>query len=236
MPSTTASANASIWIYFRSPLDDEPTKDSQKRYLKYCILCPQKGKSWATAGTTNAKTYLSTRHNITLNTTVSNSSRATSQLSIYNAFRATPLRATPAFNKARYTRAITLFTTQRRLSFSACEWPEWKELCVSLNEEISDQLINSRYIMGRRIDVVYDVFQAQLKQQFYEAQLMVYFSIDLWTSQARMAFLGIAVQWVDVDFTLQKVLLALLCIQSDHSGKNQIVLVLKAINSFNISP
>ena len=115
---------------------------------------------------------------------------------------------------------MALLTTQRRLPFSACEWPEWQELCASLNPSISDQLIKSRRIMGRRIDVAYDVFRAQLKENLQEAQSMIYFSIDLWTLQARMAFLGIAVQWVDDSFHLQKALLALPRIRSDYSGKN----------------
>jgi hypothetical protein len=129
---------------------------------------------------------------------------------------------------------MTLLTTRRRLPFSACEWPEWQELCASLNSAASDQLIKSRRTMGRRIDVAYTVFRAQLRQELHEAKSMIHFSIDLWTSLSRIAFLGITVQWVDSNFTLQKALLALPRIRSDHSGKNQAVLVLEAITEFDI--
>jgi hypothetical protein len=159
MPATATLATASLWIYFRSPLGDELVKATDRRRLKYCKLCPQKGKVWATSVPTNAKTHLLAKHSITLDTSISNSSRATSQLSIYDAFQATP--RTPVFDKARYTRAMALLTTRRRIPFSACEWPEWQELCVSLNEPVVDQLIKSRRTMGRRINVAYDVFRAQ---------------------------------------------------------------------------
>ena len=149
MPSTAATTNASIWIYFRSPQGDELAKDPRKRHLKYCTLCPQTGKVMATSGTTNAKTHLLARHGIKFPTPAGNSSRNTSQPSIQDAFRTSSSHAIPSFDKARYTRAMALLTTRRRIPFSACEWPEWQELCASLNEPVVDQLIKSRRTMER---------------------------------------------------------------------------------------
>jgi hypothetical protein len=233
MPPAPNPANDPIWSHFRDPVGHEPVKGTDKRRRKYCKLCPQTPlKVWGTTGTTNAKSHLNSKHGITIEGPRSASSREASQRSIQDAFRTTPSR--PAFDQARYTRAMTLLTTRRRIPFSACEWPEWQELCASLNEAASDQLIKSRRTMGRRIDVAYNVFRAQLKQELHEAQSMIHFQVDLWTSQARTAFLGITVQWVDSDFNLQKALLALPRIRSDHSGKNQAALVLEAISSFDI--
>jgi hypothetical protein len=139
-----------------------------------------------------------------------------------------------AFNHRAYVEALILLLTRRRIPFSAVEWPEWKELALSLNPAVEDFLITSRRTVMRYINATYTLYAEQLREKLQVASSMIHFSTDLWTSPHRHAMLAICVQWVDETYQLQKALLGLPECRHSHGGKAQAAVIAGVFRSFNL--
>jgi hypothetical protein len=86
------------------------------------------------------------------------------------------------FNEDAYIRAVTALLTRHRMPFSAVEWTELQELCLSCNPAIVDQLIISRRTASRRIGNYYTKYKKIIKNSLQMASSPIHIASDLWTS------------------------------------------------------
>jgi hypothetical protein len=99
-----------------------------------------------------------------------------------------------AFNAQRYSEAIVGLLTRRRVTFSAMEWDEMKDLALACNPAIEDLLITSRDRAMRIINTNFALYTLQLREALQDAQSMIHISTDLWTSPHRHAMLAVCAQ------------------------------------------
>jgi hypothetical protein len=140
-----------------------------------------------------------------------------------------------AFNQRGYLHAIMALITHRRLPFSAIEWPELRNLCLSCNPAIDDMLYRSRSTMMRRIEDTFHAYQAQLRTLLRISLSQIHLSTDLWTSPHRRSVLAICARWVDPHQGLMKALLGLRECPLDHSGAAQAQHINDVIDEYGIS-
>ncbi|KAM3502352.1 hypothetical protein MY11210_009096 [Beauveria gryllotalpidicola] len=94
---------------------------------------------------------------------------------------------------AFYEAQIQLIT-RRRLPLNYVSWPEYQALLCAINPRAEEVLIQSGTTIFAHIKRSYLLHQEAIKSQLQAAKSKVHFSIDLWSSPHRKAFLGICGQ------------------------------------------
>lgn len=78
-------------------------------------------------------------------------------------------------------------------------------------------------------------YRKQLQMAIQDAVSQIHFSTAMWTSPARRGHLAICVQWVALEYKLQKSLLGLPQMLYSHSGECQAVHTLGVLRSYGIA-
>jgi len=113
-------------------------------------------------------------------------------------------------------------------------WPEFQALLVAVNYTSEELLIESGNTIVQHINRTYIVHQESVKARLHSARSLIHFSVDLWSSPHRKAFVGIHTQWVDENYTLRKALLGLPNIRHSHAGEAMASHVMLTIRTFDI--
>lgn len=124
---------------------------------------------------------------------------------------------------------------RRRLPLNCASWPEYQALLCAVNPRAEEILIHSGNTVLAHIELSYVRHRENIKAQLQVAKSQVHFSIDLWSSPHRKAFLGISAQWVDEHYKLREALLGLPNIQHSHSGETMSRHLLDTIRYFHIA-
>jgi hypothetical protein len=135
---------------------------------------------------------------------------------------------------AFYEAQIQLIT-RRRLPLNCVSWPEYQALLCAVNPLAEEILIQSGTTVLTHIERSYEVHRKNVKAYLQAARSQIHFSIDLWSSPHRKAFLGICAQWVDEQYEPREALLGLPNIQDSHSGETMSRHLLDTIRYFDIS-
>ncbi|KAL3955852.1 hypothetical protein ACCO45_009871 [Purpureocillium lilacinum] len=231
------------WKHFRLPKGGEETHQNSQR-LWYCQHCHN--PPWRTVSTTSAKRHMRSDHGILIDDEERPAKKALQQ-SLEVAFTRTEennrdvasrgeqsiLRNTIQLD-AFYEAQIQL-VTRRRLPLNCVSWPEYQALLCAINPRAEEVLIQSGTTVLAHIEWSYLVHREKVKAQLQAAQSQIHFSIDLWSSPHRKAFLGICGQWVDEQFELRDALLGLPNIQDNHTGETMSRHLLDTIRYFDIA-
>jgi hypothetical protein len=140
-----------------------------------------------------------------------------------------------AFDRSEYLEALVLLVCRRKLPFNIVTWPEFRDFCLTLNPSIASNLISSRSTLVAHITKVYNFYRAELEVKLQNAKSLVHISADLWTSPNRISFLGVHGQWVDENYILRNMLIALPECQFSHSGPQQGIYIMEMIKHFDLS-
>jgi hypothetical protein len=124
---------------------------------------------------------------------------------------------------------------RRRLPLNCVSWPEYQALLCAVNPRADEILIQPGTTVLAHIERSYALHRESIKAQLQAAKSQVHFSIDLWSSPHRKAFLGICGQWVDEHYELREALLGLPNIQHSHSGETMSRHLLDSIRYLNIA-
>ncbi|KAM3517794.1 hypothetical protein MY4038_010248 [Beauveria bassiana] len=202
------------WKHFRLPRADEETHQSSQR-LWYCQKCCN--PSWRTVSTTSAKRHMRNTHGIAIEEEERPAKKALQQ-SLEVAFMHAEQKSREIATRSEesilrntiqldafYEAQIQLIT-RRRLPLNCVSWPEYQALLCAVNPRAEEA-----------------------------AKSKVHFSIDLWSSPHRKAFLGICGQWVDDNYELREALLGLPNIRHNHSGETMSRHLLDTIRHFGIA-
>ncbi|KID81807.1 Ribonuclease H-like protein [Metarhizium guizhouense ARSEF 977] len=231
------------WKHFRLPQGDEDTHQNSQRlwYCQHCLNPP-----WRTVSTTSAKRHMRTGHGTVIDDEERPAKKALQQ-SLEVAFTRAEeknrellscgeqsiLRNTIKLD-AFYEAQIQLIT-RRRLPLNCVSWPEYQALLCAVNPRADEILIQSGTTVLAHIERSYVLHRENIKAQLQAAKSQVHFSIDLWSSPHRKAFLGICGQWVDEHYELREALLGLPNIQHSHSGETMSRHLLDTIRDFNLA-
>jgi hypothetical protein len=231
------------WSYFRRPEADEQEYINGNR-LWYCQRCHN--PKWHTYVTTTARRHLRERHGITVEEVERTSKRKRQQAievaflhaeetQVQRARRGEEDVLRKAVNPTAFYEAQIQLITRRRLPYNCVTWPEYQALLLAVNYTVEDLLIESHNTVPVHIDRSFNIHRESLKARIQRSKSLVHFSIDLWSSLNRKAFLGIHAQWVDENYGLKKALLSLPNIRHSHSGEAMSRYVLETIRTFNLA-
>ena len=90
-----------------------------------------------------------------------------------------------AYNRQHHVQAMIALCARRRLPLSATEWPELRDLILSGNPVIADDIKLSRRQLGRLLIDNYKEYYKQLQSSLQNTQSMIHLSTDMWSSPAR---------------------------------------------------
>ncbi|EJP61432.1 transposase-like protein [Beauveria bassiana ARSEF 2860] len=135
---------------------------------------------------------------------------------------------------AFYEAQIQLIT-RRRLPLNCVSGPEYQALLCAVNPKAEEVLVQSGTTVFAHIERSYLLHREAIKSQLQAAKSKIHFSIDLWSSPHRKAFLGICGQWVDEHYNLREALLGLPNVRHSHSGETMSGHLLDTIRYFGIA-
>ncbi|CEJ91366.1 Putative Ribonuclease H-like protein [[Torrubiella] hemipterigena] len=231
------------WKYFRLPRGDEDTHQNSQR-LWYCDRCQT--PPWRTVSTTSAKRHMRNCHGVYIDDEDRPSKRALQQ-SLEVAFSRAKDQKQAAVSQdeqavLRNTIELDAFfeaqiqlITRRRLPLNYVSWPEYQALLYAVNPRADEILIQSGNTALAHIEQSYRIHRENIGMQLRSARSQIHFSIDLWSSPHRKAFLGICGQWVDEEYQLREALLGLPNVQENHSGETMARHLLDTIRHFDIA-
>ncbi|KAL3957309.1 hypothetical protein ACCO45_007887 [Purpureocillium lilacinum] len=240
-PSTPASASSATshqpqpkkrklrapetWKHFRMPRGDEDTHQNSQR-LWYCDQCHD--PPWRTVSTTSAKRHMRNDHGIIIEDDERPAKKALQQ----------SLEA--AFTRCEEKNRATLSKDEQSILRNTIKLDAFYEAQIQLitrrlNPRADEILIQSGNTVLAHIERSYVLHRENIKARLQTAKSQIHFSVDLWSSPHRKAFLGICGQWVDEHYELREALLGLPNILHNHSGEAMSRHLLDTIRYFDIA-
>lgn len=228
------------WMYTRPRKPHEPEKIGKNRAM-YCKLCPE-DSPYAGGSTTNFRTHLKRKHNITLEPRVPIVRQHTHQqlehLHKQYGFPSQELHEKTilrnALNQQMIHECLVTLIVVRNLPFNIAEWPEFHALCLALNSEAGGVVAASHSAIPKLITERYLSYKDVVRRQLQSAISRIHLSLDIWTSPNRQLFLGIVAHYVDCETErLQKALIALRTVVN-HSGLEQFNAMLPVLSFYGI--
>lgn len=232
----------STWDHFREAEGDEQhIKDG--KILHYCKRC--RNQTWSTYVTGNARYHLESEHHIF----VEEDSRPQKgrQQAIENAFARTTAKQTQqvkekeintlrkVINFDGFREAQMLLAARRRVPLNFVTWPEYQALLMAVNPAVEEFLTNSGNTVTEDLDRAYSAHQESIKERMKLAQSPIHFSMDVWSSPHRKAFIAVHAQWVDENYILRKALLGLPNLRHSHAGAAMVPYLMEIIRKYHLA-
>ena len=156
--------------------------------------------------TTNARSHLSSKHNIQVEKTAIQSSSM-------------PSKAAPSVSTDQINKALVHLIVRHNLPFRAVEWPALRTL-LSL-AGLEKGTISSHSSVSKYIDSLWLSAKDDARMRLQSSLSVIHIAADIWTSPNRYLFLGICAHFVDRESSqLVRVLLGLRPVLT-HRGKEQ---------------
>lgn len=121
------------------------------------------------------------------------------------------------------------------LPLSAVAWPHLQALMMACNYAIESILPSSRARLPGMIEETFHCTKETLKIRLQNALSDIHFSVDMWTSPNKKAFLAIIAHFVDEDGVLRKAFLPLPQLRGSHGGELQAFYVSRIIDDYGIA-
>jgi hAT family C-terminal dimerisation region len=172
-----------------------------------CKRCNWSSKDSARKGaTTNLATHLFTRHRIK-----PDSSTTSSSVGSLDGFMQ------PTKRKLDPEQALLRWMIETQKPFTELEHPAFKELLDSLD---TSSPIKTADTLRNRVQREFLNRRGRLKQDLASTCHSISLSLDLWTSENQVSFLGVIGHWLTHDFEKREELLDFIEIEGRHSGEN----------------
>jgi len=139
-----------------------------------------------------------------------------------------------AINYTAFRDAQLLMITRWRLPLNIVTWPEYQALLMAVNPAVEELLLHSGNTVVEDLDRAYTTHQKLIKQRLESTLSRIHFSMDVWSSPSRKAFIAIHAQWLDETYTLRKALLGLPNLRNSHAGEAMAPHIMHAIEVFNV--
>jgi len=232
----------STWDHFREAEGDEPYKKDGK-IIHYCKRC--NNPRWSTHVSNNARYHLETEHHIVVEE--DSKPQKERQQAIQNAFARTTVKQTQqakenemntlrrSINFDGFREAQMLLAARRRVPFNFVTWPEYQALLMAVNPAVEEFLADSGNTVAADLDRAYSAHQESIKERLKLARSPIHFSMDVWSSPHRKAFIAVHAQWVDENYKLQKALLGLPNLRRSHAGAAMAPYLMEIIKKYNLA-
>ena len=123
----------------------------------------------------------------------------------------------------------------RHVPLNFVTWPEYQALLIAANPAIEEFLTDSGNTVAADLDRAYSAHQESIKERLELAWSPIHFSMDVWSSPHRKAFITVHIQWVDESYMLQKALLGLPNLCHSHTGAAMAPYLMKIIWKYNLA-
>jgi hypothetical protein len=121
-------------------------------------------------------------------------------------------------NQKKVNEALARLITRRNLPHNMVEWPEFRAFCAVLNPESLDFISQSHSSVPRLIARSYRAHQIRLREVLAEAQSVIHFNVDVWSSPNKKGLLAVTARFVHEN-KIKKALLALPELGVSHRGE-----------------
>lgn len=238
------------WQYARPPKSGEPERkpDGKKQRIWYCGLHGCQDPVFKCESTTSARYHLEMVHHIIVDVDDSQVKKARTQtLESVFATAAQKKQEKLEGNEHRVLRsvinlnafkeALVRLIALRDLPFTCVEWPEFQALLMTVNYAVEEVFhgLQSHSVVPQIIHNSFIVHKDFLKRKLRTSLSLIHFTVDMWTSPNRKAFLAICAHWVDHDTKkLCKALLALPQIRGKHGGEQQAPYIMRVAKEYEI--
>ena len=190
--------------------------------LLICKLCSWSSKDSARKGsTTNLATHLFKEHRIK-----QDSSTVSSSAGSLDRFMR------PAKRKLDPEQALLRWMIETQKPFTELEHPAFRDLLDSLGTSLP---IKSADTLRNRVQDEFLNWRGRLRQDLADNCHSISLSLDLWTSENQVSFLGIVGHWLTEDFEKREELLDFVEIEGRHSGENMAERVKSILEEFEIA-
>jgi BED zinc finger len=122
-----------------------------------------------------------------------------------------------AYTHEAFRELLVKWIVARDQPFSEVDAPEFREMVALLNPDAN---VPSAATIRRDIGRCFDEEKTRIRAMLQDAPGRLSFAIDAWTSPSMLAFLGTTVHWIDADWRLRNLLLAMPSLSGRHTGEN----------------
>jgi hypothetical protein len=122
-----------------------------------------------------------------------------------------------AYTPEVFRESLTEWIAIRNLPFSEVDSPSFRKVVRVLK---SDAKVPSSDTIRRDVDKRFCSEKERMRAMLQDAPGRLSFGVDAWTSPNMQAFLGITVHWIDADWQIRNMLLALVPLAGRHTGEN----------------
>jgi hypothetical protein len=121
----------------------------------------------------------------------------------------------------------------RRLPLSIVEWPEFRQFCIALNQEVASFLPTSHNTITKRIKTYFPDAKDIVRKLLQSAKTSIHLAVDVWTSPNNHLLLAICGSFVDIHDRFQNILIGLRTTYG-QSGAAQWVTLLPVLEEYGI--
>jgi len=226
-----------LWAHTREP-DEGEKVESGKYKIMYCTYC-----GYSTPVATNFRRHLREKHTLECESTPLTQREDISQ-SFERLYRKAAMIGREkeieqacfdkVVNQDVVNEALVSLIVVRNLAYRAVEWPEFHHLCMALNSRSLSLLPSSHSTMAGLISQSYESSKSIVRKRLEHAMSRIHISLDIWTSPNRLLLLGICCQFVGSDRAkIEQALLGLRPV-SNHSGKEQWLVLRRVLVEYGI--
>lgn len=138
-----------------------------------------------------------------------------------------------SLNRANLKDALIRLVVNRELPISLVDAPEFRELLTMINSA-TPALLSKQTCVSEGILTKYRTVRCALINILSEVK-DISITCDGWTSPSNVAMLGVTAHWIDENFKMQNIILALKPIDGPHTGVNLATLLKNILDKFNIT-
>jgi hypothetical protein len=131
--------------------------------------------------------------------------------------------------------AQMLLTARRHIPLNFVTWPEYQAILMAINPAVEEFLTDSGNTVAADLDRAYTAHQQSIKKRLKFARSRIHFSMDMWSSPHRKAFIAVHVQWVDENYIPRKALLGLPNLRRSHAGAAMTPCLMKIIQKYHLA-
>lgn len=210
----------STWEHTREPQGSEPVRSGKKNervyYCKYCV-----NPFYSTLVSTTFRNHLLKEHHIELESAELHPIKKARDSLLKDAFaKAGKINTVrlqqheeealkSAINPRAAIEALVQLITVHNLPYNCSQWPALHAFIMAINYTAEGLIKLSHGSLQKLVSNSYFIHKDILRKKLQAAISKLHFSVDVWSAPNHKAFLGVCVQFVDLDTKICQALLAL---------------------------
>jgi hypothetical protein len=139
------------------------------------------------------------------------------------------------YDLAKFRRDMTMWISTSRQAFLVVEEPKFREMIADLSPDAAAILPKCSDTIRNWVVSEFEKQKEFMIQRLAQSRSRIHLSMDIWTTPSgNRSYLAIVANWVDIDFEIRNVLIALPPLEGQHTGANIAAAAFKVIEEYNI--